>query len=160
MTGGTTGRALAVRCLVLLEFVVGVSAVGGAIALIGGGAGIPDRALARTPFTSWVVPGIALFAVVAVPMLAAASAYAWAPRMFWGLSVTAGLALLAWMAAEIALVREFSSLQPMMIVVGGVVLALASAAGPAPSRAAPTLPADAPAGTPDVPARHTTTSKR
>lgn len=160
VSGGTTGRTLAVRCLVLVEFVVGVSAVGGAIAVIGGGAGLPDRALARTPFPSWVVPGIALFVVVAVPMLAAASAYVWAPRLFQGLSVTAGLALLAWMAVEIALVREFSSLQPMMIVVGGVLLALAGAAGTGPSPAAPTPPSHAPARTPDPPSRPAATSNR
>lgn len=127
---GTVWRTLAVRVLVLLDVVVGMSAVGGAVMLLVDGAGLPSDALAGTPFATWLVPAVALFAVVGVPMLLAGSAYLWAPARVTGLSVLAGLALLAWMAAEITLFREFSPLQPTMVVLGGVILALAAVTRP------------------------------
>src|SRR5688500_15540760 len=53
--------------LVALEALIALSAIGGAIGLIGNGAGIPLDWLSRTPFHSWAVPGLLLLALVAVP---------------------------------------------------------------------------------------------
>jgi hypothetical protein len=49
-----------------LETVAAVSAVGGGIGLAANNAiGMPADWLAATPFTSWLVPGLTLIAVVA-----------------------------------------------------------------------------------------------
>jgi len=58
-----------------LETVAAVSAVGGGIGLAAGNAiGMPADWLAATPFSSWLVPGVLLLLVVAVPMGVAAVA--------------------------------------------------------------------------------------
>ena len=51
---------------------VGVNAVYGGIGLIVNGMGMPDDWLERTPFDSWLLPGIALLVTVALPQFAAA----------------------------------------------------------------------------------------
>jgi len=45
------------KALALLHGVVGVAAVAGGIGLAGGGAGLPERFLEGTIFSSYVVPG-------------------------------------------------------------------------------------------------------
>jgi hypothetical protein len=98
---------------------LGVGAIGGGAALMLGPRGeiipLPISALAGTPFGSYLVPGLILFTVLGVGPLGAA-ALAWrrhpiAPLLALGV----GLALLIWIAAQIALIG-YSSAPPLQAV--------------------------------------------
>jgi hypothetical protein len=54
--------------LVALEVLIAVNAVYGGVGLMVNGMGMPGEWLERTPFDSWVVPGVLLLALVAAPM--------------------------------------------------------------------------------------------
>ena len=56
--------------LIALEVLVAVNAIYGGIGLMRNGMGMPDDWLERTPFTSWLWPGVFLLLVIAVPMTA------------------------------------------------------------------------------------------
>jgi len=58
--------------LIGTETVIGANAVYGGVGLIRDGLGMPSEWLEPTPFGSWVLPGVFLLAVIAVPMFAAA----------------------------------------------------------------------------------------
>lgn len=107
-----------------LEIFLGVGAIGGGAALILGPRGenipLPISALAGTPFGTYLVPGLILFTVLGVGPLGAA-ALAWrrhpiAPLLALGV----GLALLIWIAAQIALIGYSSDppLQAVYLVLG------------------------------------------
>ena len=55
-----------------LAVLVAAASVFGGIRLIHDGLGMPADYLTATPFSSWVLPGLALLVGVAVPQLAAA----------------------------------------------------------------------------------------
>ena len=62
-------RLLTRFAVIGLETIAAVSALGGGIGLVAGNAiGMPAGWLAATPFSSWLVPGVLLLLVVAVPM--------------------------------------------------------------------------------------------
>jgi len=114
---GPLGR-LAVSAIGL-EIFLGVGAIGGGAALMLGPRGeiipLPISALAGTPFGSYLVPGLILFTVLGVGPLGAA-ALAWrrhpiAPLLALGV----GLALLIWIAVQIALIG-YSSAPPLQAV--------------------------------------------
>ena len=107
-----------------LEIFLGVGAIGGGAALMLGPRGeiipLPISALAGTPFGSYLVPGLILFTVLGVGPLGAA-ALAWrrhpiAPSLALGV----GLALLIWIAVQIALIGYSSDppLQAVYLVLG------------------------------------------
>src|SRR5688500_3070477 len=119
---GPLGR-LAVSAIGL-EIFLGVGAIGGGAALMLGPRGeiipLPISALAGTPFGSYLVPGLILFTVLGVGPLGAA-ALAWrrhpiAPLLALGV----GLALLIWIAVQIALIGYSSDppLQAVYLVLG------------------------------------------
>jgi hypothetical protein len=114
------------RLLIGLQALTGVGAFGGAVALVGGGAGLDPALLDHTPFTSWAWPGVALAVLVGVPMLAAAAAE-WR-RLPWAsqLSLAAGVALMGWITVQIALIGFQTWLQPVCFLVGLAVTFLAS----------------------------------
>lgn len=97
---------------------VAANAVYGGIGLIVNGMGMPDDWLTRTPFDSWLLPGIALLVTVAVPQL-------------WGLAVTwrggdrapeaallVGLALVVWIVVQLLVLRRYFFLQPVIAFLG------------------------------------------
>ena len=102
-----------------LEIFLGVGAIGGGAALMLGPRGeiipLPVSALAGTPFGTYLVPGLILFTALGVGSLSAA-ALAWrrhpiAPLFALGV----GLALIIWIAAQIALIG-YSSAPPLQAV--------------------------------------------
>ena len=110
-----------------LEIFLGVGAIGGGAALMLGPRGeiipLPVSALAGTPFGTYLVPGLILFTVLGVGPLGAA-ALAWrrhpiAPLITLGV----GLALLIWIAVQIALIGYSSDppLQAVYLVLGFVI---------------------------------------
>jgi hypothetical protein len=111
--------------LVVVEAVVAVNAVYGGIGLIVNGMGMPADWLNGTPFSSWLVPGVLLMLLIAVPMASAAIAEVVGTLRAYEVSVTAGAVLVGWIAAEVVILRHFSLLQPILFVVGILVVLLA-----------------------------------
>lgn len=111
--------------LVALEVLVAVNAVYGGIGLIVNGMGMPDDWLDGTPFASWVLPGVLLLLLVAAPMASAAIVEVAAGRRAYAASMTAGAVLVGWIGAQVVILRRFFFLQPVLLVVGVLVLLLA-----------------------------------
>jgi hypothetical protein len=112
--------------LIGVELFVAVGAVYGGIGLIAGNAiHISDEWLVGTPFDSWVLPGIFLLIVVAIPMAIAAAAEMRRLRWSYAASLIAGAAQLGWIVAQWLIMQRFFFLQPAMFVAGVAVLLLA-----------------------------------
>lgn len=122
----TTLRSTAI----VLELLLGLSALGGGAALMLGPAGeiipLPLALLRHTPFDSYFVPGLILFSILGVgPSVAAGFALSrsrWAPWM----TVGVGVALLVWLAVEIALIGYSNNppLQPLYLALGAALTAV------------------------------------
>jgi hypothetical protein len=110
--------------LVGLEAFVGVGAVYGAVMLIGHAWHLPVTDLAPLALRSWVLPGIALLLLVALPMGGAAAAM-WRrlPRAA-EMSVAAGLVLAGWVLMQVAIIGPQMFLQGVMLLVGLAVAGL------------------------------------
>jgi predicted CoA-binding protein len=106
------------NALAVAGALMSLSALGGAVGLIGGRLDLGHRLSSRLPFDSPVFGGVALAVVVAVPF-AAAACRAWrGDRQAWGTALSAGLLLIGWIVVELAFIREFSFLQPMCVAIG------------------------------------------
>jgi hypothetical protein len=127
----STGSALRRRrrtplpaSLVSLELFIGIGAIYGSYRLITDSWHLPTRDLAPLPLHSWVLPGLALLVIVAVPMLAAAGlAWRFVVRTA-NSSITAGVILVGWIVIQVAIVGLQMWLQPVMLVLGAVTAAL------------------------------------
>ena len=86
--------------------------------------GMTEVTLARSPFGSYLVPGIVLFAVVGGTQALAA----WAELRRWSragwLSVVAGVVLAGWIAVQAAMIGLGHPMQPSLFVVGVVIAGL------------------------------------
>ena len=83
--------------------------------------GMTEATLARSPFVSYLVPGIVLFTVVGGTQALAA----WAelrrwPRAGW-LSVVKGVVLAGWIAVQVAMIGLGHPMQPSLLVAGVVI---------------------------------------
>ena len=114
--------------LVIAEAFVALSAFGaGAMFMMepsGRLMGMTVETLARSPFGSYLVPGIVLFVVVGGTQALAA----WAeirrwPRAGW-LSVVAGVVLAGWIAVQVAMIGLGHPMQPSLFVAGVVIAGL------------------------------------
>lgn len=125
--GRTTRRTWHQWALVATLALVTVNAVYGGIGLMANGMGMPDDWLERTPFDSWVLPGVALLLTVAVPQ-------AWALVASWRGGPTAprvallvGAALVLWIVVQLLVLRRYFFLQPVIAGLGLLEVALALA---------------------------------
>jgi hypothetical protein len=85
---------------------------------------MPAAVLARTPFTSWIWPGVLLVLIVAMPAALVAIG-AWRGDAFAHVGhPIVGVALIAWVIIQIAVIGPISLLQPAMAGWGGVILSL------------------------------------
>lgn len=108
-----------------LEGLTALGAASGGANLMADGMGMDPALLAGTPLTSWHLPGLALIAVVCVPMaVAAAAEWRQAPRAAHR-SLLAGVLLMAWIAVQVAVIGFQTWLQPAFFLVGLVVAGLA-----------------------------------
>ena len=115
------------RVAILLEVFLGLGALFGGGALILGPdghlLGIPTTLLAGSPFASFLVPGIILFALVGIgPLLAAAITVrrqAYAPLA----AVAVGLTLIGWISVEMVVLAGPGSLAWAFYLVLGVCIA-------------------------------------
>lgn len=117
------------RAAIILELVLGIGAIGGGVALMLGPNGeilpIPPSALAGSPFSNYVVPGMILFSVLGVgPLVAAVLAWRRHPIAPF-LAFACGGALLIWLAVQIIVVGYTNDPPLQAAYVGlGVVLVL------------------------------------
>jgi hypothetical protein len=84
--------------------------------------------LERTPFTSYLVPGLVLFGMNGLGMLCVAATVAFGWRRAIDASLVAGALLAAWVAAQVAMIGYLSALQPIMFAVGVLIAGLGVAA--------------------------------
>jgi hypothetical protein len=111
-------RAQASVGLAVGAALVSLSAVGGAVALIGGAIRFPDDIADRLPFASPVLAGVALALWVALPFGTLAVLAARGDRRTAAMSVVAGVAVIAWIVVQLLIIRAFSGFQPFYLVVG------------------------------------------
>jgi hypothetical protein len=112
--------------LIAVEGVIAVSAGYGGVGLIWNNViQMPPDWLQGTPFTSWVLPGVFLLLVVAIPMGAAAvlelRSSPWAQLA----SIVAGAAQVGWIGAQLLIMQRYNVLQPVMLGFGLAVVLLA-----------------------------------
>lgn len=124
------------RTLVGLHLFNALSAVGGGIALIVGGLGVPITLLRHTPFDSFVVPGIFLAAVIGGSATIGATALLAHWRRAVVTSATAGAIMVGWILGETLLVEGFSWLQGLYLLSGSIVV-IASFCPPQATTSAP-----------------------
>lgn len=117
----------------LLELFLGIGAIGGGLALMLGPRGeiIPLKvsSLAGSPFDTYLIPGLVLFAVLGIgPFLAAGMVWRRHPLAPLAALAT-GIALLVWLAVEIAVIGYTSDppLQPIYLVLGVIIVMVATA---------------------------------
>jgi hypothetical protein len=121
-TSRTLGGGVRRPLLATSAALIAVSAYGGAAALLAGVIDLGAVIEARLPFGSTVFAGIALALVVAVPMTVAAHRAATGAAHAAGAAMTAGVLLVGWILVELAVIRTFSWLQPVLAAAGVAVL--------------------------------------
>ncbi|GAA4735703.1 hypothetical protein [Actinomycetospora chibensis] len=121
--------------LVVLEGLLGLSALYGAFGLLTGTLGMSDAWLLGTPFATWTVPAVALLLVVATPMLAAAVLELRRHRLAPAVSVLAGVGQVGWIAVQLLVFQRYFVLQPVVLIVAAVILLLAGLRRPVDGRA-------------------------
>jgi hypothetical protein len=107
--------------LVVVEFVVAVNAVGGAVWGLAGAKNVPREWLDGTPFHSYVIPSVILFVAVGGGMTTAALALVVRHRLAPEISIAAALVLVVWITAQVLIIVPdggFSWLQPTMFAAG------------------------------------------
>lgn len=122
---GATPRALRIALLVVAWFSL-LSALVGMVGLtFGGGMGIPHRWLDGTGFDSYAWPGVILGVVVGGAQACALAAQYGRYRLAAGLHAAAGLVMMIWIFAEIALMLVWSPLQGIYFAAGLIQVVLA-----------------------------------
>ncbi len=125
-TAPRKARVAARWTLIAVEVLVAVGAVFGGVGLIADNAiGMLPEWLARTPFTSWLWPGVLLLLVVAVPMTVAAAAELTRRSFAYLASLVAGAAQIGWIVVQWWVMQRFFFLQPVMLTAGVLVIVLA-----------------------------------
>jgi hypothetical protein len=114
----------------LLELFLSAGALAGGLALILGPRGeiipLPVSSLAGSPFDTYLVPGLILFGVLGLGPLVAVVMTLRRHRLGPVAAVVTGMALLAWLAVEIAIIGYTSEppLQPIYLGLGVAVVAV------------------------------------
>jgi hypothetical protein len=101
-----------------LETFVGVGALYGALMLITDAWGLPVDDLAPLPLHSWVLPGVALVVLVAIPMLGAALGTRRNTVRVADVSIAVGALLVGWIAVQLIVIGPQMFLQAVMLVLG------------------------------------------
>ena len=113
--------------LVLIELVIAVNALGGAVWGLAGAENVPRDWLEGTPFDSYLIPSLILLVGVGGGMTGAAVALLMRQRYAPELTIAAGLVLVGWIATQVMIIVPhggFSWLQPTMFAGGLLVAAL------------------------------------
>lgn len=97
------------------------SAVAGCVLLVlvgGDRVGMPPEWLERTPFSSWVWPGLILGVIVGGSQLLAIVAQRGRCAVAWGLHAASGLVMMIWIFVEIALLLAWSPMHGIYFATG------------------------------------------
>lgn len=99
--------------------------IGAVLGVLFDGAGVPHAWLEGTPFDSFVIPALILGVVVGGAQALAVAAQHARLRIAPGMHAAAGLVMMTWIFAEIAILRVWSPLQGVYFATGLVQVALA-----------------------------------
>ena len=111
--------------LLVVLVLVAANALYGGVGLIVDGIGMPSTWLERLPVDTWTWPGVALLATVALPQLVAAW-FVWRRDPRAGvLGLAAGAGLVLWIGVQVLVLQRYFFLQPVMVGVGLLEMALA-----------------------------------
>jgi hypothetical protein len=129
---GTRLGAGVAKAAVVLEIILGIGAMGGGLVLMIAPRGeimpLPMSALSGSPFDTYLVPGVILFAVLGVgPLVAARLAWLRHPLAPTA-AIVVGAALLIWVAVEVAIIGYSNEppLQAFYAVLGVVIVLVAA----------------------------------
>ncbi len=100
------------------ESILAVSAFAGAIGLATGSIDFGSTINSQLPFASPLLGGIALAAVVGVPMTVGAVAAWRGSKRAYPTALVAGALLVGWIVVEVTVIRTFSWLQPTLLAAG------------------------------------------
>ena len=106
------------RTLALLESLIAVNAVGGMAYALGGASGVPQEWLDKSPFDSYVIPGLYLGVVVGGTCLAAACTTVRHPGHTRVAGLTSAAVTLTRILAQVAVIGYRSPLQPLVAAAG------------------------------------------
>lgn len=125
---GEGSRPFGVVALLVGQVILGLTAVVGGIVFLvapdGSIYGLSVEMLSGTPFSDYLVPGLLLFLVLGVYPLVVAYLTVVESEWAWPASVSVGVAALAWMGVQIALIGLVAELQTVYVLLGVVLLAL------------------------------------
>jgi hypothetical protein len=109
--------------LIGIEIVAAAAALYGGLGMVAGNwIRMDDAWLDGTPFHSWLLPGLFLLAVVAVPVATAAILELRRSRRAWIGSLVAGFVLVGWIVAQLLIMQRYFVLQPVVQILGMVIL--------------------------------------
>jgi hypothetical protein len=114
----------------ILLLALAVNALAGGVYGLAGARGVPRSWLDGSPFDSYLVPSLILFVVVGGGCLVAGIEVLRARPHAALAARSAGLMLLAWIAAQVAIIGYVSWLQPAVALAGALIVTLASLPAP------------------------------
>lgn len=110
---------------IALDLILGLSAVLGMVYALAGADGVDREWLTDTPFHDYVVPGLILGIVVGGALMTSAAALWLRVRGADLATAGAGLALIAWILIQVWVIGAVSVLQPIVLLGGVALFALA-----------------------------------
>ena len=111
--------AIARGTLIVSLWFGAVSAIGGGLlGVLTNGAGVPVSYLEHSPFSSYLVPGLLLGVVIGGTQCAAAILLSRRQRCGLTAAAVAGLGMIVWIFAELAIISEYSPLQVVYLALG------------------------------------------
>jgi hypothetical protein len=102
-----------------------LNAIGGGYYGLSGAAGVPTAWLEGSPFSDYFIPSLILLVVVGGSFLTAAILVFAGMHIARVAALTAGLVVLGWLAAQVAIIGYVSWMQPTTAMAGVLVLVLA-----------------------------------
>lgn len=113
--------------LAALLATVAINAFAGGVYGMLGAQAVPRTWLAGTPFTSYFVPSVILFAIVGGSLAVAATGVFVGHRHARAWSLAAAAIVLGWITVQIAMIGLVSWLQPAIAIAGVAIAVLATA---------------------------------
>ena len=102
-----------------------LNAISGGYYGLSGAAGVPTEWLDGSPFADYFIPSLILLVVVGGSFVMAAIVVFAGARIARVAALTAGIVVLGWLAAQVAIIGYVSWMQPATAIAGVLVLVLA-----------------------------------
>lgn len=125
----TSERTKALRLALLAGFVA-ANALAGSVLTAVGVVDFGNTVTARLPFHSTAFAAVALAVVVGLPMTVVTVLAATGHARTAEAAMIAGALLVGWIGVQLALIRTFSLLQPVMLIAGAAVFLAGATARP------------------------------